>query len=124
MRKVQFTGENGETEIGYFHEWGVNYEEFGTTTVNYTVAIVEKENGEITQICDDLNFKFLDIDNRSNDIEIRECEVWNLKQEKENFVGVGRFLKYIKNYAMVELETGKVVVIFASGVKFLKSYKK
>lgn len=33
--------------IGYFHAWGVCYEEFETGPGNYSVAIVEMEDGSV-----------------------------------------------------------------------------
>ena len=35
-------------EVFSFHKWGAEYEEFETGAGNYTVAILEKENGDIT----------------------------------------------------------------------------
>ena len=35
-------------EIFFFHKWGCEYEEFEGGAGNYTVAILEKENGDIT----------------------------------------------------------------------------
>lgn len=34
-------------EIGLFHEWGVEYEEFDTGPGNYSVAIVELPDGQV-----------------------------------------------------------------------------
>lgn len=53
--------ENGwhdmEFELGYFHEWGMNYEEFESGAGNYSVAIVELPNGEIVMpMADDIVF--------------------------------------------------------------------
>lgn len=36
-----------KTFEGLFHEWGVNYEEFETGPGNFTVAIVELEDGTV-----------------------------------------------------------------------------
>jgi hypothetical protein len=36
--------------VGTFHGWGVDYEEFETEPGNYTVAIVEKDNGEVVLV--------------------------------------------------------------------------
>lgn len=36
-----------EFSLGYFHSWGVNYEEFESGAGNYSVAIVELEDGRI-----------------------------------------------------------------------------
>ena len=42
---------NVEVEgYGYFHTWGVNYDEFENGPGNYTVAIVERENGKVEEI--------------------------------------------------------------------------
>lgn len=45
-------------ELGYFHQWGINYEEFGEFGVgNYTVAIVELPDGKVvTPTVDDICF--------------------------------------------------------------------
>lgn len=46
-------------ELGYFHQWGVNYEEFESGPGNYSVAIVELPDGRIvTPTADEI--KFLD----------------------------------------------------------------
>lgn len=49
------------TGIGYFHQWGVSWEEVGNNTVNYTIGIIELEDGTIQEI-PAFNIKF-----RSND---------------------------------------------------------
>lgn len=46
-------------EMGYFHQWGCNYEEFETGAGNYSVAIVELPNGEIIMPSPD-DIQFLD----------------------------------------------------------------
>lgn len=44
-------------DLGYFHEWGCNYEEFETNTGNYSVAIVELPDGKIiTPLPNDIEF--------------------------------------------------------------------
>lgn len=47
-----------EFELGYFHCWGVNYEEFPDIGIGqYTVAIVELKNGKvITTSADSIQF--------------------------------------------------------------------
>lgn len=47
-----------EFELGYFHEWGVNYEEFvDSGPGNYSVAIVELPDGRIVMpVADDIVF--------------------------------------------------------------------
>lgn len=35
---------------GNFHEWGVDFEEFETGPGNYTVAIVEMEDGSVLKV--------------------------------------------------------------------------
>lgn len=46
-----------EFELGYFHQWGVNYEEFESGPGNYTVAIVELPDGRIVMpAADDIIF--------------------------------------------------------------------
>lgn len=35
---------------GLFHQWGVGYEEFESGAGNFSVAIVEKENGEVIKV--------------------------------------------------------------------------
>ena len=40
-------GEKTFIGVGLFHEWGSNFEEFETGAGNYSVGIVELENGEI-----------------------------------------------------------------------------
>lgn len=44
-------------ELGYFHQWGCNFEEFESGAGNYSVAIVELPNGEIVMtLPDDITF--------------------------------------------------------------------
>lgn len=44
-------------EIGYFHQWGYNYEEFETGPGNFSVAIVELPDGKIIMpMADDIQF--------------------------------------------------------------------
>ena len=44
-------------KMGYFHQWGCNYEEFESGAGNYSVAIVELPNGEIvTPVPTDIEF--------------------------------------------------------------------
>lgn len=56
-----------EFDLGYFHEWGMNYEEFGDIGVgNYSVAIVELPDGRIVMpVADDIVFIDL-IENRDS----------------------------------------------------------
>lgn len=39
--------EEKEFEMGYFHQWGTDYEEFESGPGNYSVAIVELPGGKI-----------------------------------------------------------------------------
>lgn len=49
-------------ELGYFHQWGVEYEEFTDVGVgNYSVAIIELPNGEIV-IPEANNIQFIEND--------------------------------------------------------------
>lgn len=53
MRKVIVTPtfkSHGEAYKAKFHQWGAEYEEFDTGPGNYTVAIVELEDGTIKTI--------------------------------------------------------------------------
>lgn len=44
-------------DLGYFHEWGCNYEEFETGAGNYSVAIVELPDWKIiTPLPNDIEF--------------------------------------------------------------------
>ncbi len=46
-----------EFDLGYFHEWGMNYEEFESGAGNYSVAIVELPDGRIVMpVADDIVF--------------------------------------------------------------------
>lgn len=56
-------GRNGwiEFEMGYFHQWGCNYEEFETGAGNFSTAIVELPDGKVVMpVADDI--QFLDIE--------------------------------------------------------------
>lgn len=46
------------TESGVFHEWSQTYTEFETGTGNQTMAVVEKENGEVVEVLP-FNLKFV-----------------------------------------------------------------
>ena len=39
-----------EVGTGLFHEWGANFEEFDNGAGNYSIAIVEKSNGEVLSL--------------------------------------------------------------------------
>ena len=45
--KYYYQGHFYDFELGYFHKWGSNYEEFENGAGNYTVAIVELPDGKI-----------------------------------------------------------------------------
>lgn len=47
------------THKGVFHQWASAFEEFESGAGNYTVALVELENGEIEQVLP-MNIKFID----------------------------------------------------------------
>ena len=50
-------GKYHDFEMGYFHRWGCNYEEFETGAGNYSTAIVELQSGEIVMpVADDIQF--------------------------------------------------------------------
>lgn len=50
-------GKYHDFEMGYFHRWGCNYEEFETGAGNYSTAIVELPSGEIVMpVADDIQF--------------------------------------------------------------------
>lgn len=36
-----------KVEVGKFHQWGIEYEEFDTGPGNYTVAVVELFDGQV-----------------------------------------------------------------------------
>ena len=48
----EYDGKNGKVEIGQgkFHAWGMDYEEFETGPGMFSVAIVEKDNGEVLSV--------------------------------------------------------------------------
>jgi len=48
-----------EDEKGYFHQFGISYEEFEAGPGNYSTAIVELSDGSIRAV-DAENIKFLD----------------------------------------------------------------
>lgn len=56
-----------EFELGYFHQWGCNYEEFENGAGNYSVAIVELPNGKVvTPLANDIEFLEPDVTNRKS----------------------------------------------------------
>lgn len=52
-------GSHHDFKLGYFHQWGCDFEEFESGTGNYSVAIVELPNGEIVTPLPN-NIKFID----------------------------------------------------------------
>ena len=50
--------ENDYLHDGVFHEWGSAYEESNTGFGNYTIAIVEQEDGTIVEVLPS-NIKFI-----------------------------------------------------------------
>ena len=49
--------ERQDFELGYFHQWGVNYEELMDGVGNYTVAIVELPDGRVIMpVADEIIF--------------------------------------------------------------------
>jgi len=61
MRNVIFkTNRDGDYEIkGKFHQWALDLAETSYTIANYTMALVELENGEMRMISPNF-IKFLD----------------------------------------------------------------
>jgi len=59
--RVEGTGmtETDYPSRGFFHTWGVNYEEYEINTVNYTVALVETRDGTIVEVLP-TDLKFID----------------------------------------------------------------
>ena len=54
FNKKQDDGTFKQIDIeGNFHHWGVNYEEFETGPGNYTVAIIELDNGKVVEAMPD-----------------------------------------------------------------------
>lgn len=51
-KKIKGTGcwEDGYSGSGLFHQWANNYEEFDEGPGNYTVALVELEDGTIEEV--------------------------------------------------------------------------
>lgn len=50
-------GDYHEFELGYFHGWGSNYEEFENGAGNYSVAIVELPDGKVIMpVAEDITF--------------------------------------------------------------------
>lgn len=52
--------------VGMFHKWGQSFEEFESGPANYTVAIVETEDGNIEEVIP-VNIKFCDTMKEFND---------------------------------------------------------
>lgn len=64
--------EKQEFSLGYFHTWGINYEEFENGPGHYTVGIVELPNGRIIMPAAN-NITFIDrFDTESDDEEYTE----------------------------------------------------
>ena len=51
LNKRNFYEYEDNWKEGYFHEWGSDYEEFETGPGNFSVAIVEDEDGNVFTPC-------------------------------------------------------------------------
>jgi len=51
--------EKASGEVGYFHEWGTDFEEFESGPAQFTVAIVEKKDGSVVMVAADM-IQFID----------------------------------------------------------------
>ena len=58
-RAEVYTGKFWATVYGRFHGWGVDFEEFENGVGNYTVGIIELDNGQIIEAIPG-RIKFLD----------------------------------------------------------------
>lgn len=58
-RAISYKKEKAEDVLGYFHRWGVNYEEFETGPGNFTTAIIETFDGSVVS-CPAETVQFLD----------------------------------------------------------------
>ena len=57
MKCINGKWEPASFDLGYFHQWGVNFEEFESGPANYSVAIVELQDGSIiTPVAQDIQF--------------------------------------------------------------------
>lgn len=45
--KIHLNGNNWKEMNGYFHQWGIDFEEFSEGPGNYTTAIIEDTSGKI-----------------------------------------------------------------------------
>ncbi len=50
-----------EFKLGYFHKWGIYSEELDVGALNYTIGIVELEDGRVVTVMPE-NIKFIDIE--------------------------------------------------------------
>jgi len=71
--KYYKAGKYHDFEIGQFHQWGSNYEEFENGPGNYSVAIVELPDGTVVMpVPDDICF-----------LDDKETWRWNAIKEAE-----------------------------------------
>ncbi len=55
--RYYYQGNYYDFELGYFHKWGSNYEEFESGAGNYSVAIVELPDGRVVMpVAEDIVF--------------------------------------------------------------------
>lgn len=55
-------GEWIEFSLGYFHQWGCDYEEYESGAGNYSIAIVELPNGNVISVVPS-ELQFIDLIN-------------------------------------------------------------
>ena len=58
-KAISYKDGKAEDVFGYFHQWGVNYEEFETGPGNFTTAIIETFGGAVVS-CPAETVEFLD----------------------------------------------------------------
>ena len=71
--KVEGTGqfENDFASNGLFHKWGINYDDFETNAGNYTVALVELDDGTMEEVLP-INLKFIDKPKKNDNLFHRQ----------------------------------------------------
>lgn len=58
-KAISYKSGKAEDVLGYFHQWGINYEEFETGPGNFTTAIIETFDGSVVS-CPAETVQFLD----------------------------------------------------------------
>lgn len=95
------SGKYHEFALGYFHQWGNNYEEFETGPGNFSTAIVELPDGEIIMPQAD-DIQFLKNESKNDDLISRSALAEEIKSLRVYMTGIragkGFLIEFMEEY--------------------------